>query len=58
MWYQYKCKNEKCKEFNIIKDISLPMSESDKPQFCKECKQELQKVFGVSSIKTGDGLKC
>ena len=57
MIYQYKCTNIKCKEKYKEIDITLPMNRSSKTQYCKECGEHLQRVFGSPGIKTGDGIK-
>jgi len=57
MTYAYKCTNIDCKMRNKEVSISKPMSEAGEPENCKECNEELQKIFGSPSIRTGDGYK-
>ena len=57
MTYQYKCTNICCKERNIEKDITMPMSEAGETQYCEKCNESLQKIFGSPAVKTGDGYK-
>jgi predicted nucleic acid-binding Zn ribbon protein len=55
--YEYKCTNIECNKRNEIIEITKPMSEATKTEYCEECKQELQKVFSSPGVKTGDGYK-
>jgi predicted nucleic acid-binding Zn ribbon protein len=57
MKYEYKCVNIQCKKRNEIIVIDKPMSEASKSEYCEECKEPLQKVFGSPGVKTGDGYK-
>ncbi len=55
--YEYKCVNIQCKERNEIKVIQKPMSEAGTSEYCEECGEPLQKIYGGPSVKTGDGFK-
>jgi len=57
MTYHYKCKNIQCKERNKEISINKPISEAGETEYCKECKEPLQRVFGSPGIKTSDGIK-
>jgi predicted nucleic acid-binding Zn ribbon protein len=57
MKYEYKCVNIQCNERNDIKIIEKPMNEAGKSEYCKECGEVMQKIFGSPSIKTNDGYK-
>ena len=52
MRYTYECK--KCNN-NCI--VNKPMSESSKKEHCDKCGSLLERVYNISAIKTGDGLK-
>jgi len=57
--YEFKCVNIQCKERNEIKVIDKPMSEAGETEYCKECKEPLQKIFGSPGIKpSGDRYKA
>ena len=58
--YEYKCKNDKCKEYDIKKVIDIPITEysSDKLPICERCGEKTQRVYGISGHQTfGDGYK-
>ena len=57
-FYDYKCTNEECKTYEEKVSISKPMSESAREEFCKECSQELARIYGNFGHQTfGDGYK-
>ena len=58
-FYAYKCKNEKCKEYNVEKSVSMQMSEysEEKLPKCSDCEESTIRVFSPSGIKTNDGFK-
>lgn len=51
MTYTYKCLNINCNLRNEIQEINKPISECSTKEYCKECNQELQKVFNSPGIK-------
>ena len=55
--YEYKCTNVECKKRNEVIEITKPMANATKPEFCEECGTPLQKVFSSPGVKTGDGYK-
>ena len=57
MTYEYKCTNIQCKERNIEITKTMPMSEAGETQYCSECNESLQKIFGSPAVRTGDGYK-
>ena len=58
MVYEFKCVNIQCSERNHIIEINKPISEAGKSEYCKECGDALQKVFGSPGIKpAGDKYK-
>ena len=57
MTYEYKCTNIQCSSRNEIKLICKPMAEAGSTEYCEECKEPMQKVFGSPAVKTGDGFK-
>ena len=58
MIYSYKCNNIECTERNKEIDLEMPMSEAGETQYCEECKEPLQKIFGISGHSTFcDGWK-
>ncbi len=52
MTYIYKCVT--CNE---ITEVTKPMKDASKVEHCKKCKEPMNRVFDVSGIKTGDGVK-
>ena len=52
MTYEYKC--EHC---NQSMNVSKPISECDKKEYCAECNNELKRVYTVLAITTADGFK-
>lgn len=57
-FYAYKCVNEKCESYEKEVDISKPMSESSREEFCEDCKEILQRIFSLAGHQTfGDGYK-
>ncbi len=58
MIYSYKCTNKNCEKNQEEVAISKPMSESGTDEFCKECEEKMQKVFGSPGVKTSDGYKA
>ena len=57
MRYEFKCVNISCTKRNVIIEKDMPMNKSGESQYCEKCKESLQKIYGVSGIKTGDGYK-
>ena len=51
--FDYLCLNEKCKEYNIKKEIMVKDSEKDS-QVCECCGNTLNLGFSASAIKTSD----
>ena len=59
MKYTYRCVNIQCTKRNEEIDIEKPMSEAGRTEYCKECKEPLQKIFGSPGIKpAGDKYKA
>lgn len=52
MTYIYFCSN--CKQTTTV---AKPMQDSSRMEHCKLCKDELNRVWEVPSIKTNDGIK-
>jgi len=51
--YKYKC--EKCNE-EI--EITKPMADSSKEEFCEECKHPLKRIYSLMGCQTfGDGYR-
>ena len=57
MKYDYKCNTIDCKRRNVIVTIDKPISKASEPEYCEECKKEMQRVFSSPGVKTGDGYK-
>ena len=56
--YNYKCVNGHCEDNNKLVEISKPMADGGKEEFCEKCKGEMNKVYGSPGINTfGDGYK-
>jgi transposase-like protein len=51
--FDFLCTNEKCKEYNIKKEIMVKDSEKNS-QVCESCGETLNLGFGSSAIKTSD----
>ena len=51
--FDFLCLNEKCKEYNIKKEIMVKDSEKNS-QVCEFCGEILNIGFGAPSIKTAD----
>lgn len=59
-FYEYKCTNEKCKNYGELKTVSIPMSEysEEKLPICEECKQKTARNYTANAHGTfGDGYK-
>lgn len=57
-FYSYKCKNEKCEDFEKEVTVSKSMSESSREEHCEKCKEVLSRIFALSGHQTfGDGYK-
>ena len=59
-WYEYKCVNENCEDFEVSKTVSIPMKEysEDKLPLCEKCGEKVRRVFGIAGHQTfGDGYK-
>jgi predicted nucleic acid-binding Zn ribbon protein len=57
--YAYKCVNEKCKEKDVEKSVSMSMAEysEEKLPICK-CGEKTRRVFTPTGHQTfGDGYK-
>jgi len=57
MTYEYKCTNIQCTKRNEILRIDKPMNEAGESEYCEECKESLQKIYGSPAVRTGDGYK-
>jgi len=57
MTYEYKCTNIQCKRRNEIVEVTKLMEFAGASEYCPECKEAMQKVFGSPAIKTSDGYK-
>jgi len=55
--YEYVCKNIQCKKRNEIKEVTKLMEFASTSEYCSECKEVMQKIFGSPSIRTNDGYK-
>ena len=51
--FDFLCLNEKCKEYNIKKEIMVKDFEKDS-QVCESCGEILNIGFGSTAIRTGD----
>lgn len=57
-FYNYKCENKDCKDYEKEVSISKPMSESSREEFCECCDKQLNRIFNSYGLKTaGDGYK-
>lgn len=57
MYYDMKCQNEDCKNFDIIDTVSCSVDERDS-QECPECSELLVRVYNAPALKTAsDGYK-
>lgn len=52
MSYDYVCPHCETKE-----EIHKSFKEATKPEYCKKCKTEMERRYGVLCIVTGDGNK-
>jgi hypothetical protein len=50
MRYEYKCSDEACTSFGKIVDVSKPMQESSRREYCPTCLKEMDRVY--SSART------
>jgi len=57
MKYEYKCVNIQCIKRNEIIEINKPMSEAGKSEYCEECGESLQKIFGSPGLRTSGSDK-
>lgn len=56
--YAYKCKNEKCEDFDKEVSVSKPMDDYDREEQCEKCKEQMTRIFGLGGHQTfGDGYK-
>ena len=51
--YDYKCTNTECSQKDIIIEKLVKENEKDNI-LCKECNQQMQRMFGIGAIKTND----
>ena len=57
MRYNYKCVNDKCNDKDKVVVVDKPMSESNRVELCSSCTEVLNRIYSISGIKTGDGIK-
>lgn len=58
--YEYKCTNEECEDFNVLKDVKIPMSEysEDKLPICEKCNSKTSREYTAVGCQTfGDGYR-
>ena len=55
--YEYKCRNENCKEYDIAKTIDIPIKEynEDKLPICERCGEKTKRVFSFGGAQNFDG---
>ena len=46
-----------CKTCDKVVEVNKLAKDSSREEKCPECKKPMDRVFGVSMIRTGDGLK-
>ena len=57
MRYLYKCNEINCKNRNKEVIINKPVEKAGEPEYCEECKKELQRIYGGSVKPAGDKQK-
>ncbi len=58
MTYIYKCRNASCKAAGKAINVTKPMSDSSKDEWCDSCRKQLSRVYGGNTIKpSGDAIK-
>ena len=57
MRYNFKCVNIQCKLRHKEVIINLPITEAGETQKCKECGENLRKIFGGAIKPAGDKAK-
>lgn len=52
--YEYKCTNEKCEDYNIEKDVNIPITEysEDKLPPCEKCKRKTHRNYTPNGHQT------
>lgn len=58
--YEYKCTNEKCTQKDLIKTVSIPMSEYNEEKLpkCEKCDKPTSRNYTTFGHQTfGDGYK-
>mgnify|MGYP001774976242 CR=1 FL=1 len=51
--FDYRCVNTECSEYNKVIEKLVKDKEQDN-QLCKVCESKMDKLLGISMIKTGD----
>lgn len=60
MMYEYRCNNQACKNYGVIKNINMSISEysEDKLPICEECTEKTIRHYSSFGLKTaGDNYK-
>lgn len=59
MNYPYKCTNEKCKEFENVKTVSMSMMEysEDKLPECDCCNEKTSRVYEATPVRSFEGYR-
>jgi len=56
--YNYKCEYIECEDYDKEVSVNKPMSEYNRVEECKHCKNPMQRVFSLGGHQTfGDGYK-
>ena len=57
MRYDFKCTDINCKNKDIVVEVVCTSKNLDKNKECKLCGKEMNRIWTVPSVKTGDGYK-
>lgn len=58
--YEYKCTNSECEDFNVLKEVKIPISEysEDKLPLCEKCNSKTSREYTAVGHQTfGDGYR-
>ena len=54
-YYEYKCDNKECTEFEKEVTVVKSMNDSSRLEYCEKCDSEMVRIYSVGGIKTADG---
>jgi len=57
MYYDYRCVNKKCENFDNVIEIYKKISQASRKEKCKKCKKQMDRIFSMLGFTWGKDTK-